>query len=504
MKISKLLFFVITILSSNYIYINSFISLDFSYINKKTGQKEPDTSNITEYFNSLLNNPIYTKLKVNNKEIDFHITMDRYSTYISENSLKKVDPQAAAEEKEKGNLYSLDYIGIPRALYTNSLFSFNFVDEKNKTSYNLSFFMAKRMINDSKEIEKYCYASESEEIGLNINRGNKLYKVVVEYNPDDDYRPDDDDYYDYTSDATDENKIYKNDGLYIEESTNLITQLKDKNIISSYAFSIKYNKNADTGTIIIGGFPHDYDNNYKENNFIYEAITLGDGLPVWQKAFDVIKYGEESLNNSKTVEFSLDSGFIVTSTINKPYFDNIFFKNQKYAEYCGEKYIGNNYVKYCREKVIKEFKTLSFCFSTLYNDELNTLEFNYEDLFVKSKNDDTYYFQIVFKSGYYNWLLGRPLFKKYHMVFEQKKKIFGFYKEDTTKKENKKFPLAWLLVIFLVILLICITSIGVVLYIKLILSKRKKKANELIDDNYEYDNNKDSDKNIEENQLFQS
>ena len=73
----------------------------------------------------------------------------------------------------------------------------------------------------------------------------------------------------------------------------------------------------------------------------------------------------------------------------------------------------------------------------MYNDELNTLEFNYEDLFVKSKNDDTYYFQIVFKSGYYNWLLGRPLFKKYHMVFEQKKKIFGFYKEDTMKKESE-------------------------------------------------------------------
>lgn len=499
----KLYFFVFIFLTSN-IYINSFISLNFNYIDKKTGKNEPDTSNITEYFSSLFNNPIYTILKINNNEVKFHITMSRFSTYISENTLKKVDPIAADEKREKGNLYSLDYIGIPRALLTNSSFGLKINKEKSLKMYNLSFFMAKKMVNNTKEIETYCYANEPEEIGLNIFRGNKLYKVVVEIDPDEDYRSDDDDYYDYSTEETDkEDKIHKNDGFYMEEDTNLIIQLYAQKIISSPSFSIKYNKNGENGEIIIGGFPHEYDSKYKEKNFIYDSITLEQGLPVWLKKFDYIKYGNENLNGSKNIEFSLDSGFIVTSTMNEPYFNDRFFTNEKYSEYCGGKIIGNYHVKYCSEKVIKEFKKLSFSFSSLYNDELNTLEFDYNDLFVKSNKEDIYYFQIIFQSGYYNWLLGRPLFKKYQMVFEQKKKIFGFYK-SLDEKENKNFPLAWVIVIILIILLICIITVSIVCYIKLFLKQRKKKANELIDDNFEYEPNSESTKNTEENQLFQN
>ena len=504
MKFSKLklFFFVITFLTLN-IYINSFISLDFTYIDKNTGKNEPDTSNMTEYFSSLFNNPIYTTLKVNNKDVKFHLTMSRFSTYISENTLKKIDPEAADEKREKGNLYSLDFIGIPMALFTNSTFGFNLNNQKDLTSYNLSFFMAKKMSNNPKEIEDYCYASEPEEIGLNINRGNKLYKVVVDIDPDEDYREDDDDYYDYSTDETEEDKIHKNDGLYMEESTNIITQLYSKNIIKSYAFEIKYNRNEEKGKIMIGGYPHDYDSNYKESNFIYDSISLEKGLPIWLKQFDFVKYGEENINNIKNIEFSLDSGFIVASTMNKDFFNDRFFTNEKYAAYCGEKTIGNYNVKYCREKVIKEFKKISFSFSTLYNDELNTLEFDYNDLFIKSKNEDYYYFQIVFQSGYYNWLLGRPLFKKYPMVFEQNKKIFGFYKSNN-EEENKKISLAWVLVIILIILLICIITVGIVVYIKLISNKRKKKANELIDDNFEYQSKTESTRQSENNQLFQN
>lgn len=488
MIFSNLNFFVITLFLLNFLFTNTFISLNFTYKNKKTGKTVPGDSNITEYFSSLFNYPIYTTLTINNKEVKFHITMDRYLTYISEKNLKNIDPKSADEKNEKGNLCSLNYIGIPIALFTNSSFSF-IVNDSKTINTKLSFFMPKQMINDSKEIKEYCYASETEEIGLNINKGNKLYKVTVDIDPDEDYRDYDDDYYDYDYDDEEEDKIHKNDGYYLEEDTNLIKQLKAQKIISSYTFFIKFNKNNENGKIIIGGLPHEYDSdNYKEKDFIYDTISLEQDLPNWRKKIDDIKYGEQVLNGSKIIEFNLDSGFIVTSTYNKKVLDELFF--EKYSGLCKEEIIEEHYVKSCDKKVIKEFKKISFCFSSVYNDNLNIIELDYNDLFIKSeKNKDIYYFQIVFKSGYYNWLLGRPLFKKYPMIFDQNKKIFGFYSNTGSgeEKSDGKFHKAWLIVILLSIILICIIIFGIVFYIKYVINKRKQKANELIDDNYDYE-----------------
>ena len=155
MCISKTFLFLILYLSSKLFFTNSYISLPFSYINKKTGNSEISTSNMTEYFESLFNYGIYTKLNINKKLIDFHLTMDRYATYISEKTLKEVDSKAADEKNENGNLYSLEYIGISRAVLTNSSFSFKINNTNNFISCNLSFFMTKKMINNLKDIKKY-------------------------------------------------------------------------------------------------------------------------------------------------------------------------------------------------------------------------------------------------------------------------------------------------------------------------------------------------------------
>lgn len=478
---------------------NSFISLPFTYINNKTGKTEPDLSNTKEYFESLFDNPIYTTLNINKKEIKAHITMDRYATYISEKTLKEVDPNAVNEKNEKENLYSLEYIGIRRAVFANSTFYFRINYTNDISPYQLSFFMAKIMNYDAKDIQRYCYAQESEEIGFNLNRGNKLNKVRVENPEDDDYRDYDDDYYDYdTTTEEKEKKVYQNDGFLIEENTNLISQLKKQDAISSYSYLVKYNnKNEEKGQIIIGGLPHEYDpDHYKEENFRFSLITIDDNLPNWRYDFQDIKYGEEILTNTNIGEFSINSGFIVTSISNKYYFDKTFFQNSKYENYCSEKIVGDYYVKTCQEKVIKEFKNLTFALTSVYSDDSddNKLIFDYNDLFIKSNDNDLYYFQIVFKSGYFRWLLGRPLFKKYPMVFDQNKKIFGFYTQmnmndnsSVNNEKGKKFSLVWVLVIVLSICLCTVIGISIACYIKITKDNRKKKANELIDDNYAYE-----------------
>jgi hypothetical protein len=424
--------------------------------------------------------------------------MDRYTTYISEETLKEIDPEAAQKNSnDTQNLYSLEYIGISRAVFTSGLFSFNPYNNKNSISNNISFFMTKSMMNESEiNIKKNYFAYDNEEIGFNVYKGNKIKAVAVEYDPNDMYYWGGDEYYDYIIDDnhTKKKEVLRNNGYYLEEETNLISQLKKQKIISSYSFFIKYDKNEEKGEIIIGGLPHEYDpKHYSEKYYVYNTISLGQSTPKWQTTFDDIKYGNQSVKYTRTGEFSLDYGFIVTSSLNKDYFDEVFFKNPKYEDYCNEEIIDIYFVKYCDKKVIKEFQNIYFYLSPLYNEANgnNRIEFDYNDLFIKvNNNDDYYYFQIVFQSDYYNWLFGRPLFKKYPMVFNQNAKIFGFYTQTTenninSEEKNEKSNSSFVsLIIIIVILAICLILL-IIAFILYALKKRSRKAYELNDD-YDY------------------
>ena len=61
------------------------------------------------------------------------------------------------------------------------------------------------------------------------------------------------------------------------------------------------------------------------------------------------------------------------------------------------------------------------------------MEFDYKDLFINE--NDIYYFQIIFSKNL-DWIFGKPIFKKYRIVFDQDKNIYGIY--NYHQKENKK------------------------------------------------------------------
>ena len=135
-------FLFILLFNLTNIKAGSTISLPFIYINNKTNTSTPITDTPKDYFESLMKNPLYTTIKVNNKDIKIHITLDRYTTYISQKTLLEIDPEAA-EIKEDEDLYSLEYIGIYRAKYTNNSFSFKLNDTQDITLSNYSFFIVK-------------------------------------------------------------------------------------------------------------------------------------------------------------------------------------------------------------------------------------------------------------------------------------------------------------------------------------------------------------------------
>ena len=522
--------YVCIFLTLNYAFINSFITIPFKYINKDTGESTPNTTSITSYFESFYSNLLYTTFLINDKSINFHITLDRYATYISENTIKEIDQNLIKINKnEEGDgeaLYSLEYIGILRTSFAKTPFNFLLNNTKNITLNNFSYFIAKKMNEESDYIKRFNYlAEEKEEIGLNIYKGNKVKEVVVEEDdPFEDYYPDydnqesdDDEYGNYPNQKSNETihgepYINKNNGYEIEQNSNLINQLISAKLISSYEFMIKYNKNEEKGEIIIGGLPHEYDpKHYSEKYFIYDYVNFNEKNPGWRIGFKEIKYGDNELNSIKSAELSLDFGFIISYNTYKEIFDKFFFKNEKYEEYCKEEKVGIYYVKYCNEKVIKEFKTLSFSFSNVLNDKNidKKIEFNYKDLFLKAPgNNDIYYFQIVFDMGSFKWVFGRPLFKKYPTVLDQDKKIFGFYLEtgeydvsstNQNQIHNKiNINFSWVLVI---VLSICLIVFGIIFYFKFSNFKRKKKANEL-DDDFDYEPASDNNVKNEDNNLY--
>ena len=509
----KNIFLSLIIFNIHQTYIQSYITLPFTYINKKTNTTNPPITSIKSYYETYLENSIYTSMKLSDKkEIKFHLTFDRYATYISQSLLKNLDinPSLLYDEEKEEKLFSLEYIGIARSTFGNYSFNFKENNTRDISINNISFFISKKLLDELPSlIKSKFFIQDSAEFGFNIFKGNKISQVEVEEDdpfedliPPENQDDDDEDEYEYGGGGGNKNKeikgekyINKNNGYEIEENSNLINQLKSKKIINSYTFSIKYDENENKGNFILGSAPHEYDpRHYNEKYFAYSNIIFKKETPCWKLIFEDIKYGEEKLLSSNMAEFNINFGFITASITLKDYFDTAFFKKEENIKSCFEEEIKDSYhIKYCKKDVIKNFKSLNFFLPKPYSTNIEQkFEFNYEDLFIKcpfsDNNDDFYCFQIVFKGIYTNWILGKPLFKKYQMVFDQEKKIIGFYKEtgvyeydelDQNKKEGKN-TLPWILVWILFFGLIIL---GFLFYKKVINGIRRKKiANELEDD----------------------
>ena len=561
------------------ITISPTIILPFSYKNKKS-------SNNLNSFESQLDNTIYTTMKVYNQEIDFHITMERYPMYISDNIYKKFD-SSDTNKKEPAKLYSLDQIGINRASLINKTITVKTnYSEKNEIK-EINIFRTRKFLNVSEYVKnRMGYATEEAEIGFNIVRGSqyqyveetendidtetmkedyqrdkdrekaydelygknktketdniKGYDPMNEYNPD--YNDDDSDnkrpyndeeleeiYENYTNknngnknnnnngNKKNENENFVGNGLFKEESANLITQLKKRDKINSYVFSIKYT-NDDNGEIIIGDLPHEYSpNKYSSQNYFFDTVSITKEPPFnWHFTYDKCLYGEEEVDKSNMVKLSIDFGFIKGNSFLKKNLEKNFFG----VNNCNKKQINDYDIFYCTKDALKNFKPIIFKLQSKYCPTITNanFEFTADDLFIKDNNDnDKYYFQIIFNTDglFHNWVFGKPLFKKYQMVFDQDKKTYGFYLENNfniintlpNNIANTSTKISWILVVFLLIV-----SLGLLYALHKLLPKipRKLKANELEENfRYEASNNKSkyseiSDSNNDKNQLYAS
>ena len=545
---------------------SSTIILPFSYKNKKD---QIFNSNSKEsYFESRIDNTIYTPIKIYNQTIDFHVSMERYPIYISDTLYKKFDDKKIDNKKDIIKLYSLNQIGINRAALINkTIFVKTNISSENKIE-EINLFRARRFINITEEEKKRLhYASEEAEIGFNIVRGSQFeyveetendldtealkeeyerekkiqkayedyYKTgnkeekkginVSSYNPMNEYEYNpyevnedgkvkkiyDDDIYNIDEndnitkkikdnkksenrkkrneeEKKDENTKYVGDGLFKEESANFISQMKKKKRINSYSFSIKYNPNSEeNGEIIIGDLPHEYaPETYSSQNYFFDHVSITKEPPYnWHFKYKKLLYDNKQIDTGNSVKFSIDFGFIQGTNNLKIFLDNNFFNENN----CYKNEIKNKYfIYYCKEDAIKNFKPIIFELESKYcpTNMRAKFVFTYKDLFIKGDNN-FYYFQIIFPSSFTNnWIFGKPLFKKYQMVFDQDRKTYGFYlKLNQNKNENlnNSLKISWTLVVILVII-----SLILAYFLMRLISKlpRRLKANEL-EDNFTYE-----------------
>jgi hypothetical protein len=293
-------------------------------------------------------------------------------------------------------------------------------------------------------------------------------------------------------------------------------QLYNNKIISSFIISFEY-KIKDIiegydGILIIGDYPHQLmPDKYKEEDFISFYSNQPNTMFITNFYINFDEIGSINKNKERSIFNNIRSILKLNS--------NLITGTIEYLDYIEQNFFGKYYkLKICQRyktktEFISEFIIIS-CdikndlkleeFPNLYfnmKSENLSFEFTYKDLFVEINNK--YYFLIIFETKNFIWQIGKSLFLKYTFVYNGEAKTIGFYKkrignnndiESKNNDNNKSWKMEiniWKLFLFIFLFAIFIFLIAFISfrYGKKIHLMRKKHANELDDDNFEYNPN---------------
>ena len=387
-------------------------------------------------------------------------------SYINSNSFKII-------RKEEGDYYSPSYLIINDSIQVD-IIEKNEKKTENIKDFQFKFVKFKQNPWGKKDTSDRLYCAE---LGFLINREKQTWSKFIKF-------------------------------------------LKDKNVTESYKVTMNYTNNNE-GYFYIGDFPHEYDmNNFKEFKLISTYTIPRASFSQFRIIMeDIYVPINETINYNisyKEVFFNLDSGLIICPVDYFNFIKSYFFKDYLNKSICTlesmSKNLNNYYMIICNDD--KEFSIKSFPSLHFHHFELNkTFILDFNDLFYHKNNK--YYFLVIyssFSSSY--WKLGKPFLKKYQITLDLDSKKIYFY-DNTIKgnddgnsdgndgkkdeKKNNSLDLKDILLIsFCSILCICL----VVVLIKLLKRNRKKRANELKDDDYEYKGIDTNNQNNEENQII--
>jgi hypothetical protein len=279
----------------------------------------------------------------------------------------------------------------------------------------------------------------------------------------------------------------------------LLKQLKQNNLIDSYKITMNYSSDNE-GYFYIGNFPHEYDQyNFKEfqliSTYAIPRTSFCQFRIIMEDVYSIINETKKFIISYKEVFFHLELGLIECPVDYFNFIKNVFFKDYLNKSICSLEYmtknLNNYYMITCEDDISFDLK--SFPGINFYHSELNkTFVLDYNDLFHHENNK--YYFLIIYStfSGSY-WKLGKPFLKKYQITLDLDSKLVYFYdsfkkynKENNDKIEDGDLYTINLKEILLITLCCFLFVILFVVLIKGIKKSRKKRANELKDDEYDY------------------
>jgi len=237
----------------------------------------------------------------------------------------------------------------------------------------------------------------------------------------------------------------------------------------------------------------------------------------WEISMKEIYYNNVHSKQGIRCEFNPLFELILGTNDFKNNITNDFFKIFIDKNICSMEVYKDYHVFECNEELftnndIHKFPIIYFSnIETHYNFKLKS-----EELFIKLNNK--WYFKIVFPINdleVERWILGRIFMRKYPIQFSPFIRMIGFYlkseeaeqeqkeeKEEKGNNANEDFNNNnntttgnKNIIIYIVIIIVAIIFTGLGLFLgKKLFYQRKKRANELLDDNYQY--NSEFDKNI--------
>ena len=309
--------------------------------------------------------------------------------------------------------------------------------------------------------------------------------------------------------------------------SNFLYELKQAKVINNMMWTIKYNGKYN-GEFIIGDDLSELDEDkypsesYKTIYFDLQYSIIFDSIYAFNNISNKIQYISDSKSNDifRKASIKINSGVIIGTSEYKNFIDNNFFNNLINKKICQADCVNDFLIYSCNMELIalanprdpnsnyySKFPDLIFKSTKIeYNFILKNNDL-FEQIFGK------YYFLIIFKNNATTtdndfWYLGEPFYKKYPFSINLDAKTVGFYldiekngkKSNSTKNKNEtnsiddvdknntndnksmnKILKYFIEIIFVIIIALVAYYIGVTVN-----EKRKKRANELKDDNYEY------------------
>ena len=275
----------------------------------------------------------------------------------------------------------------------------------------------------------------------------------------------------------------------------IIGQMKEKKFISDQIWFLNFNSDT-KGNFVIGALPHTlYQNVYNESDMISQNCLQTSYLCILQ--FENIylgKPGEQSSTDYNLAQgkFSINTKLFISTPNYGDYISN-FFKKHKDA--CNQVTLDDNYISYYCQKDKFKIDEIGYLNFTLPKDKAE-MDFIFEPKDLFYEKDGILYFLIIYKPNDqiapvddYAWTLGTTFLQKYLITFKRdEKSIVHFYTKKMSEVQGgdgdgNKSKYIIIIVVLSVVFLACIAFL--IFYI-IKIKPRKKKANELDDDGFDY------------------